>query len=648
MNYKKIIRRYQLMSEIMKIEGKPVVNYIYFLGEKVTDEKIKAPTEVKADQRFTQWISTNTPYRSISAYAKYVGYFTGYETNDGTIYINANNGELRKNSEYVSFGGEFVPSSVIEYFPEEDNLDEALYGKKEIAEFFSLCDKLGLKTFGDLQNFADTNRNRIIVNNLLKDYDLTMSTDAFFETLRDRVKEMPNDEFKYDDPLNVIKNRNKNESLDDNNTKNSIEVEVKSGINGDGFKVIVKDTDGSIIEQDDFHYGYNASYNKSWADKDKPFVTDIINSYLSKYNLSKDDLVLTKGKNTFKDTDVSDETITRFKTDYLSEGLTEEVDSSHSDFVIKNGILEKYTGNESDVVIPTSVTRIGRYAFFWCDSLTSVVIPTSVTRIGRSAFSSCDSLTSIVIPDSVTRIDDWAFHNCNSLTSIEIPNSVTKIDFFAFRHCTSLKSVVIGDSVESIGDGAFWDCTSLTNIKIPNSVTYVGDHAFKNCRSLRSIVIPDSVTYIGKEAFYDCRSLRSINYNGTKEEWNDIGYGWSRESAISKVICTDGVISLKLGESLTDDIDSKLIHLVQSKLPGPLADRAGSSNFYSENGQRFMVIPVSTNSDSFDFESYKQDLKKYVFPNSDIYAMMNDYEIVIDVTDFYRECNLIEASTNST
>lgn len=205
-------------------------------------------------------------------------------------------------------------------------LEEALYGKKEIDEFFLLCDKLGLKTFGDLKDFSDNNKNRILVNDLLKDYDSSMPADAFFQTLRDRVAE--EDEFEYDDPLNVIKNKDKkNESLDDKNTKNSIEVEVKSGINGDGFKVIVKDTDGSIIEQDDFSYGYNASYNKSWADKDKPFVTDIINNYLSKYNLNKDDLILTKGKNTFKDTDVSDETITRFKTNYLSESrsaLTED------------------------------------------------------------------------------------------------------------------------------------------------------------------------------------------------------------------------------------------------------------------------------------------------------------------------------------
>lgn len=116
----------------------------------------------------------------------------------------------------------------------------------------------------------------------------------------------------------------------------NIEVEVKSGIGGDGFKVIVKDTDGNIIEQEDFTYGYNASHSKDWADKNSPFVTDIINSYLSKYNLSKDDLVLTKGKNIFKGTDISDEDIIRFKTKYLGNLLDESKNESLKESYLDN------------------------------------------------------------------------------------------------------------------------------------------------------------------------------------------------------------------------------------------------------------------------------------------------------------------------
>ena len=92
-----------------------------------------------------------------------------------------------------------------------------------------------------------------------------------------------------------------------------------------------------------------------------------------------------------------------------------------------------------------------------------------------------------------------------------------------------------------------------------------------------------------------------------------------------------------------EDIERKLINLVQDKLAGPLADRAGSSYFYTQGKQHFMAIPISTNSDSFDFYSYEKDLKK-VFPNLPIYSMMDDYEMVIDVTRFYRE--LTESNHN--
>ena len=97
-----------------------------------------------------------------------------------------------------------------------------------------------------------------------------------------------------------------------------------------------------------------------------------------------------------------------------------------------------------------------------------------------------------------------------------------------------------------------------------------------------------------------------------------------------------------LEEARVDPIDSveatdrKLISLVQDNIKGPLADKAGSSGFYSENGQRFMAIPVSTNSDAYDFDSYKKELQQ-VFPNTDIYCIVDDSEIVIDVTSFYTE-----------
>ena len=49
----------------------------------------------------------------------------------------------------------------------------------------------------------------------------------------------------------------------------------------------------------------------------------------------------------------------------------------------------------TNLVIPNGVERIGYYAFYKRENLTSVTIPASVTGIGRDAFSNCTSLAEV-------------------------------------------------------------------------------------------------------------------------------------------------------------------------------------------------------------------------------------------------------------
>ncbi len=173
--------------------------------------------------------------------------------------------------------------------------------------------------------------------------------------------------------------------------------------------------------------------------------------------------------------------------------------------------LIQYAVGKTDTAftIPEGVTRIGRYAFADCSSLTSVTIADSVTKIVAFAFSGCSNLANISFGENsqLTSIDYEAFSRCYGLVSITIPSSVTTIEGYAFYCCSKLTSITIPDSVTSIGEWAFYGCSSLTSITIPDSVTSIGYSAFKDCTSLTSITIPDSVTSIGSDAFSGCTNL---------------------------------------------------------------------------------------------------------------------------------------------
>lgn len=74
--------------------------------------------------------------------------------------------------------------------------------------------------------------------------------------------------------------------------------------------------------------------------------------------------------------------------------------------------------------VPTSVRRIGKYAFAGNASLKSVNLNQGLSEIGEGAFGLCTGLTEITIPSSVTRIGSYAFWGCYGIKSIRF-ESVT-------------------------------------------------------------------------------------------------------------------------------------------------------------------------------------------------------------------------------
>lgn len=146
-----------------------------------------------------------------------------------------------------------------------------------------------------------------------------------------------------------------------------------------------------------------------------------------------------------------------------------------------------------DIIIPSSVTNPNTNRTY------------TVTAIGDSAFkkgyyTTTYLVTSVSIPSTVTRIGKSAFYEQSKLTSLTIPNSVTSLGEKFLAYCSALTSVTFGTGITEIPIDAAYRCTSLTEVVIPDQVTTIGAYAFQNCTSLTKFTIGKSVTSIAGRA----------------------------------------------------------------------------------------------------------------------------------------------------
>ena len=160
----------------------------------------------------------------------------------------------------------------------------------------------------------------------------------------------------------------------------------------------------------------------------------------------------------------------------------------------------------TDLVIPSDVTKINDYAFYYCKSIKSITIPNSITSIGVGAFDGCFNLQVVYIDDmsawcKIEFDHDSAnplygaedlYLNGELVTDLVIPDDVTEIGNYAFYNCKSLTSVTIGGNVTSVGSYAFAWCDNLTNVTIGNSVQKMSNWVFSGCANLTSAIFENT------------------------------------------------------------------------------------------------------------------------------------------------------------
>lgn len=168
----------------------------------------------------------------------------------------------------------------------------------------------------------------------------------------------------------------------------------------------------------------------------------------------------------------------------------------------------------------STITSVGKYAFYGCDALTTATLPnlTSVAdygfqfsgltsvdfpklaNIGQAAFRECQNLKTVTLK-SATSLPYFAFCACKALESVSAPK-VTTIDTYAFQNCTAL-TIADCESVTMLNGSAFDTCSELVTFNAPNLET-IGGSAFRQCRKLENIDL-SNVTTIGQQGLYRCK-----------------------------------------------------------------------------------------------------------------------------------------------
>lgn len=257
------------------------------------------------------------------------------------------------------------------------------------------------------------------------------------------------------------------------------------------------------------------------------------------------------------------------------------------------GVSPYAFGNSTigSVTFSDNIKTIYAAAFWNCEQLKSVEIPSSLERMGGYAFNGCSALEFIEInsPQLLIAYDNQGHmfdgSNCpiyvasdlipsyktaqywsdyetryhfkqpdyqiwyktadGSAAIVNIPNSwqsyspmntapgsdgigilrinidITEIPDNLFEN-SNITEVFLPDKVGTIGAKAFRNCGSLTDIHLGNNVETIGHQAFENCASLQSFVFPESLTDLGYRAFSDCVSLESVYI---PDSWSSISYG---------------------------------------------------------------------------------------------------------------------------
>lgn len=301
-------------------------------------------------------------------------------------------------------------------------------------------------------------------------------------------------------------------------------------------------------------------------------------------------------------------------------------------------------GRSGSYSVPSGISAIDGYAFYFCDSLDMIQLPEEMSIIDGRAFTNCSSLMSInvaagnpslasvggVLYDKgITTI--IAYPEGKSATSFVFPGTVSTIGNSAFDYCGSLTELIIPDTIKRIEWGAFQGCSSLLRVEIPGSVRTVEDVAFNVCSSLsEAIFVGSAPDNFGQRVFDLAAQDFSVN------SYEDVsGFSYPTWNGYQSIM-------LSRPDSDDDNWPDYLEELLGTESDNPqdyfrtwmTTDPNGSTKLHYEPHSDLCLFVVEWTSDLGDEESWE------TLNNGTFNGELSERSMTLDVSEvpskFYR------------
>lgn len=189
------------------------------------------------------------------------------------------------------------------------------------------------------------------------------------------------------------------------------------------------------------------------------------------------------------------------------------------------------------IIISDTVEYVESEALNMCTNLESVHFGASVSEIKGSIYYNNDRGRNF---NRITVSPENKFYTEKGNCLIRIKDKVLL--------CGFANSTIPDDgSVEIIGTVAFFNKPGLKSVVVPEGVIRIMNTAFGENDELVSVSLPSTIKTIFV-SFCDLPVLTEFKFAGTAQQWTNMSKDWGdwiRDTSLTKVTCSDGVVELK-------------------------------------------------------------------------------------------------------